>query len=57
MRVTDGKVLRKDTDDPALARALWCETDDVTRLSATFTVPQECEIRSIIDSGPLSKFR
>ena len=57
MRVTNGKVLRKDTDDPVLASALWCETGDVTKLSAAFTSAQECEIRSIIDSGPMYKFR
>ena len=56
MRVTNGKVLHKDTDDPALASALWCETHDVTKLSAKFTTAQECEIRSIIDSGPMSEF-
>jgi hypothetical protein len=57
MRVTDGKVLRRDTDDPVLAGALWCETNDVTKLSRAFSAAQTCEIRGIIDAGPMSKFR
>ena len=59
MRVTDGKVLRKDTDDPVLAGALWCKTDDVTKLSKDkqHRKAQECEIRSIIAAGPMSQFR
>jgi hypothetical protein len=57
MRVTNGNVLRKDTEDPVLASALWCETGNVAKLSATFTTPQEVEIRSIIAAGPMSQFR
>ncbi len=57
MRVTDGKVLNRDTDDPVLAGALWCETNDVTKLSHDFSAAQTCEIRGIIDAGPMSKFR
>jgi hypothetical protein len=57
MRVTDGKVLHRDTDDPVLAGALWCETNDVTKLSHAFPAAQTCEIRGIIDAGPMSKFK
>ena len=37
MRILNGKVLRKNTDDPVLASALWCETNNVARLSSQFT--------------------
>ncbi len=57
MRILNGKVLNKGTDDPVLASALWCETNDVSKLSTVFTHPEPCEIRTIIDSGTMSKFR
>jgi hypothetical protein len=57
MRIVNGKVLGKNTEDPVLASALWCEPNDVTKLSAKFTKPETCEIRSIIDAGDMSKFR
>ncbi len=57
MRILNGKVLRKNTDDPVLASALWCETNNVARLSSQFTNAEPCEIRGIIDAGPMSKFR
>lgn len=56
MRIVDGKVLDEHTDDPVLASALWCESNDVTKLSAQFTTAEQCAIRGIIDSGPLSEF-
>ena len=56
MRIVNGEVLFKDTDNPALASALWCEENDVTKLSSVFTRAETCEIRCIIDAGPVSKF-
>ncbi len=56
MRIVNGEVVFKDTDDPALASALWCEENDVTKLSSIFTKAETCEIRCIIDAGPISKF-
>ena len=57
MRIVNGKVLEKNTADPVLASALWCEPNDVTKLSAKFKTAETCEIRSIIDAGDMSKFR
>ena len=57
MRILNGKVLRKNTDDPVLTSALWCETNDVTRLSSRFKYAETCDIRAIIDAGPMSKFK
>jgi hypothetical protein len=57
MRIVNGKVLLKNSDDPVLASALWCETNDVARLSSQFTNAETCEIRGIIDAGPMSKFK
>ena len=56
MRIVDGKVLDSEGDDPALAGALWCESNCVNRLSKTHTKPVPCEIRGILDTGSLSKF-
>ena len=56
MRIVNGEVLFKDTDDPAIASALWCEENDVTKLSSIFTKAQTIAIRCIIDAGPISKF-
>ena len=57
MRILNGKVLGKNTEDPVLASALWCEPNNVAKLSVKFTNPETCEIRSIIDAGAMSKFR
>ncbi len=57
MRIVNGNVLAKNTDDPVLASALWCATNDVTRFSSHFKFAQPCEIRGIIDAGPMSKFK
>jgi hypothetical protein len=57
MRIVNGKVLFKNSDDPVLTSALWCETNDVTKLSSRFYTAETCEIRGIIDVGPMSKFR
>jgi hypothetical protein len=61
MRIVNGKVLGKNTEDPVLASALWCEPNDVTKLALDAKKkrlgPQTCEIRSIIDAGDMSKFR
>jgi hypothetical protein len=57
MRIVNGKVLGKNTEDPVLASALWCEPNDVTKLSAKFKKAETCEIRSIVDAGDMSKFR
>ena len=57
MRILNGKVLGKNTEDPVLASALWCEPNNVAKLSVKFTNPETCEIRSIIDAGDMSKFR
>jgi hypothetical protein len=56
MRIVDGKVLDSEGDDPALAGALWCETNCVNRLSKTHKKPVPCEIRGILDTGSLAKF-
>ena len=61
MRIVNGKVLGKNTEDPVLASALWCEPNDVTKLALDAKKkrlgPQTCEIRSIVDAGDMSKFR
>ena len=57
MRIVNGKVLFKNSDDPVLTSALWCETNDVTKLSSRFSAAETCEIRGIIDAGPISKFK
>jgi hypothetical protein len=57
MRIVNGKVLDQDTDDPVLASAYWCETNDVTRLSTKFPKAEKCEIRGIIDAGGMTKFK
>jgi hypothetical protein len=57
MRIVNGKVLLKNSDDPVLTSALWCETNDVTKLSSRFSAAETCEIRGIIDAGPISKFK
>jgi hypothetical protein len=56
MRIVDGKVLDPEGDDPALAGALWCETNCVNRLSKTHNQPVPCEIRGILATGSLAKF-
>ena len=44
-------------DDPAIASALWCEANNVKKLSSQFTSAQTCEIRGIIAAGPMSQFK
>jgi hypothetical protein len=57
MRIVNGEVLFKDTEDPAIASALWCEANNVKKLSSQFTSAQTCEIRGIVAAGPMSQFK
>ncbi len=52
MRVLNGKDIDKDTEDPVLASACWCEIGDVTQLCAEFTKPHPCEIIAIAVQAP-----
>ena len=57
MRVVNGNVLDPDGDDPALVSAIWCEANCIIRLSTRYNKPVQCEIKTIIDSGPMTKFK
>ena len=57
MRVVKGNVIDPDGDDPAIASALWCEANCIIRLSKRYSKPIQCEIKTIIDAGPMTKFK
>jgi hypothetical protein len=57
MRIVKGHVIDANSDDPKLASALWCEPNNVSKLSKEYSAPQVCEIKTIIDAGTFGKFK
>jgi len=57
MRIVKGHVIDANSDDPKLASALWCEPNNVRKLSKEYSAPQLCEIKTITDAGTKDKFK